>query len=154
VLSAPSLQSHPMPPRITQQSYRLPVSNRTMVGRFLSHPRLLAELPEPKAPNHRVMKSSSRSRRLPWSVSSTSRTQSLSRSEIELDANRHIHLPSEGKGEEYFLDIRSHRTQRGFSLNAFPTSSGRLRPDCRVIGDSSKRVIAQRQRRPMLPARV
>ena len=33
---------HPMPPRITQQSYRLPVSNRTMVGRFLNPPHLLA----------------------------------------------------------------------------------------------------------------
>src|SRR5277367_137181 len=29
-------------PRITQKSYRLPVSNRTMVGRFLNPPHLLA----------------------------------------------------------------------------------------------------------------
>src|SRR5277367_4352822 len=70
------------------------------------------------------MKPSSRNRRLSWSVSSTSRTQSLSRSEIELDANRHIHLPSEGEREEYFLDIRSHRTHRG-SISPEMSASGR-----------------------------
>ena len=30
-----------------------------------------------------------------------------------------------------------------FSVNAFPPSSARVRPDCRVIGDSSNRVIGQ-----------
>jgi hypothetical protein len=69
---------HSMPPRITEKSYRLRVSNRTMVG-VLEPPRFACVASGPKASNHRIMKPSSRHRRLPWSVRSTSRTQSLSR---------------------------------------------------------------------------
>jgi len=111
VLSAPSLQMHSIPPRITEKSYRLRVSNRTMVG-VLEPPRFACVASGPKASNHRVMKPSSRHRRLPWSVRSTSRTQSLSRSQIGLDANRHIHLLSERTEGIFFLDIPSHRAHR------------------------------------------
>jgi len=100
---------HSIPPRITEKSCRLRVSNRTMVG-VLEPPRFACVASEPKASNHQVMKPSSRHRRLPWSVRSTSRTQSLSRSQIGLDANRHIHLLSERKEGIFFLDIPSHRT--------------------------------------------
>jgi hypothetical protein len=111
VLSAPSLQMHSIPPRITEKSYRLRVSNRTMVG-VLEPPRFACVASGPKASNHRVMKPSSRHRRLPWSVRGTSRTQSLSRSQIGLDANRHIHLLSERTEGIFFLDMSSHRTHR------------------------------------------
>jgi CubicO group peptidase (beta-lactamase class C family) len=66
--------------------------------------------------NHRVMKPSNKNRRLPWSVRNTSRTQSLSRSEIGLDANRHIHLLSERTEGKSFLDILSHRAHRATSI--------------------------------------
>ena len=102
---------HSIPPRITEKSYRLRVSNRTMVG-VLEPPRFACVASGPKASNHRVMKPSSRNRRLPWPVRSTSRIQSLSRSQIGLDANRHIHLLSERTERESFLDIPSHRTHR------------------------------------------
>src|ERR1700688_3119664 len=95
-----------------------------MVG-VLEPPRFACVASGPKASNHRVMKPSSRHRRLPWSVKSTSRTQSLSRSQIGLDANRHIHLLSERTEGIFFLDIPSHRTHPGppqFKI----ASSGRM----------------------------
>ena len=110
MLPAPSLQNHSIPPRITEKSCRLRVSNRTMVG-VLEPSRVACVASGPKASNHRVMKPSNRYRRLPWSVKSMSRTQSLSRSQIGLDANRHIHLLSERTEGIFFLDIPSHRTR-------------------------------------------
>src|ERR1700745_3441497 len=106
---------HSMPPRITEKSYRLRVSNRTMVG-VLEPPRFACVAFEPKASNHRVMKPSNRNRRLPWSVRNTSRTQSLSRSEIGLDDNRHLHLLSERTEGKSFLDIPSHRAHRALEI--------------------------------------
>ena len=106
MLSAPSLQSHSIPPRITEKSCRLRVSNRTMVG-VLEPPRFACVASGPKASNHQTMKPSNRYRRLPWSVRSMSRTQSLSRSQIGLDANHHIHRLSEGTEGKSFLDIPS-----------------------------------------------
>ena len=102
---------HSIPPRLTEKSYRPRVSNRTMVG-VLEPPRFACVASGPKASNHRVMKPSNRNRRLPWSVRNMSRTQSLSTSEIGLDANRHIHLRSERTEGKSFLDIPSHRTRR------------------------------------------
>src|ERR1700730_17841403 len=102
---------HSIPPRITEKSYWPRVSDRTMVG-VLEPPRFACVASEPKASNHRVMKPSNRNRRLPWSVRNTSRTQSLSRSEIGLDASRQIHLLSERTEGKSFLDIPSHRTHR------------------------------------------
>ena len=49
------------------------------------------------------MRPPNRNHRQSRSVWNTSRTQSLFRSEIELDASRHIYLPSEGKGEDFSL---------------------------------------------------
>jgi hypothetical protein len=46
---------HSIPPRITEKSYRLRVSNRTMVG-VLEPPRFACVASEPKASNHQVMK--------------------------------------------------------------------------------------------------
>src|SRR3984893_14234877 len=91
------------------------VSDRTMVG-VLEPPRFACVASEPKASNHRVMKPSNRNRRLPWSVRNTSRTQSLSRSEIGLDASRQIHLLSERTEGKSFLDIPSHRAHRSAIL--------------------------------------
>src|ERR1700720_3042363 len=107
---------HSIPPRITEKSYRLRVSNRTMVG-VLEPPRFACVASEPKASNHQVMKPSNKNRRLPCSVRNTSRTQSLSRSEIGLDASRQIHLLSERTEGKSFLDIPSHRTSRTQSLS-------------------------------------
>ena len=115
MLPAPSLQNHSIPPRITEKSCRLRVSNRTMVG-VLEPSRVACVASGPKASNHRVMKPSNRYRRLPWSVKSMSRTQSLSRSQIGLDANRHIHLLSERTEGIFFLDIPSHRTHPALLL--------------------------------------
>ena len=111
MLSAPSLQMHSMPPRITEKSCRLRVSNRTMVG-VLQPPRVACVASGPKASNHQVMKTASKNCRLPWSVRSTSRIQSLSRSQIGLDANHHIHRLLERPEGNLFLDIPSHRTRR------------------------------------------
>src|ERR1700720_1465312 len=108
---------HSIPPRITEKSYRLRVSNRTMVG-VLEPPRFACVASEPKASNHQVMKPSNKNRRLPCSVRNTSRTQSLSRSEIGLDASRQIHLLSERTEGKSFLDIPSHRTHRGGKAKA------------------------------------
>ena len=58
------------------------------------------------------MKPSNRNRRLPCSVRNTSRTQSLSRSQIGLDDNRHTHLLSERTEGIFSLDIPSHRTHQ------------------------------------------
>lgn len=102
---------HSIPPRITEKSCRLRVSNRTMVG-VLEPPRVACVASGPKASNHQVMKPASRNCRLPWSVRSTSRIQSLSRSQIGLDANHHIHRLSERTEGKSFLDIPSHRTHR------------------------------------------
>jgi len=111
VLSAPSLQNHSIPPRSTEKSYRLRASNRTMVG-VLEPSRVACAASGPKASNHQVMRPASRNCRLPWSVRSTSRIQSLSRSQIGLDANHHIHHLSERTEGNSFLDIPSHRTLR------------------------------------------
>ena len=109
MLSAPSLQNHSIPPRSTEKSYRLRASNRTMVG-VLEPSRVACAASGPKASNHQVMRPASRNCRLPWSVRSTSRIQSLSRSQIGLDANHHIHHLSERTEGNSFLDIPSHRT--------------------------------------------
>ena len=116
MLSAPSLQNHSIPPRLTEKSYRPRVSNRTMVG-VLEPPRFACVTSGPKASNHRVMKPSNRSRRLPWSVRNMSRTQNLSASEIGLDDNRQIHLLAERTEGKSFLDIPSHRTHRATQVD-------------------------------------
>src|SRR5215472_8920352 len=100
---------HSIPPRITEKSYRLRASNRTMVG-VLEPPRVACVASGPKASHHQFMKPASRNRRLPWSVRSVSRIQSLSTYQIGLDANRHIHLPAERTGGKSFLDIPSPKT--------------------------------------------
>src|ERR1700745_3575842 len=110
---------HSMPPRITEKSYWPRVSDRTMVG-VLEPPRFACVAFEPKASNHRVMKPSNRNRRLSWSVRKQSRKQSLSRSEIGLDDNRHIHLLSERTEGKSFLDIPSHRAHRKQVVNSLP----------------------------------
>ena len=125
MLSAPSLQMHSIPPRITEKSYRLRVSNRTMVG-ISEPPRFACVASGPKASNHRVMKPSNRNRRLSWSVRNTSRTQSLSRSEIGLDANRHIQLLSERTEGKCFLDIPSHRAHQALIPPMRAHASNRL----------------------------
>ena len=61
------------------------------------------------------MRPPNRNHRQSRSAWNTSRTQSLFRSEIGLDASRHIYLLSEGKGEEFFLDIPSHRAHRALA---------------------------------------
>jgi hypothetical protein len=116
VLSAPSLQNHSIPPRSTEKSYRLRASNRTMVG-VLEPSRVACAASGPKASNHQVMRPASRNCRLPWSVRSTSRIQSLSRSQIGLDANHHIHHLSERTEGNSFLDIPSHRTHRAIQMD-------------------------------------
>ena len=121
MLSAPSLQMHSIPPRITEKSYRLRVSNRTMVG-VLEPPRFACVASEPKASNHQVMEPSKRNRRLPCSVRNTSRTPSLSRSQIGLDASRQIHLLSERTEGKSFLDIHSHRTHPTWLWSGFRSS--------------------------------
>ena len=123
---------HSIPPRITEKSYRLRVSNRTMVG-VLEPPRFACVASGPKASNHRVMKPSSRLRRLPWSVRGTSRTQSLSRSQIGLDANRHIHLLSERTEGIFFLDMSSHRAHRTHADGFTSPVRGRITGSGRVI---------------------
>ena len=127
MLSAPSLQNHSIPPRITEKSCRLQVSNRTMVG-ILEPSRVACVASGPKASNHQVMKPASKNRRLPWSVRSTSQIQSLSRSQIGLDANHHIHRLSERTEGKSFLDIPSHRTHRLGSGTKCRALSGDLQP--------------------------
>src|SRR6516162_2432879 len=85
-----------------------------MVG-VLEPPRVACVASGPKASNHQVMKPASRNCRLPWSVRSTSRIQSLFRSQIGLDANRPIHRLSERTEGKSFLDIPSHRTHRQYA---------------------------------------
>jgi transposase len=94
------------------------------------------------------MKPSNRNRRLPRAVSNTSRTQSLSRSEIGPDANRHIHLLSERTEGKSFLDIPSHRTHRmPFTAWIAPSSSSmRLRSIVRHVESLSVQ-SAQNQNR-------
>ena len=65
----------------------------------------------------------------------------------------HIHLPSEGKGEEYFLDIRSHRTHRYWITTEKSSwrqeSSARFRCGIAIaIGVSL--LIPRRTRKPIL----
>jgi hypothetical protein len=102
--SAPSLQMHRMPPRITQKSCRPRVSDRTMVGP-IKPTHLLAKLPEPKASNHHgVMKPSSSNRQLPglFGIRREPTASPELRFSWMLDAS-HIRLLSEREGENYFL---------------------------------------------------
>jgi hypothetical protein len=93
---------HRMPPRITQESCRPRVSDRTMVGP-LKPTRLLAKLPEPKASNHhRIMKLSSANRQLPGL--SGIRREPTASPELRFGWMQATIRPlSEREGENFFL---------------------------------------------------
>src|SRR5277367_1125786 len=90
------------------------------------------------------MRPPNRNHRQSRSVWNTSRTQSLFRSEIGLDASRHIYLPSEGKGEEFFLDIPSHRAHRaGWRAIQIPVVSSPIRTEPRFLGITSGSAVTR-----------
>src|SRR5215831_10388066 len=95
-----------MPPRTTQKSSRPRVSDRIMVGTLANTS--ACEASGPKAPNHRLMKPSSRNHQLGWSRWNLRRAQGSqdtnpSATKTGLDARDNIHLPSEGMGKIFFL---------------------------------------------------
>ena len=111
--SAPSLRFNPMPPRTTQKSYRPRVSHRIMVGNLANTLACVASGAE-GVEYHRVMKPSSRNHQPGWSRRNTRQAQggqdqNPSRTETGLDASDNVHVPSEGRGENFFLDIPSYR---------------------------------------------
>src|ERR1017187_8152382 len=111
---APSLRVNPMPPRITQKSYRPRVSHRIVVGTLSQ--RLACVASEPNGVEyHGFMKPSSWDKQLGLAspresaASQSGQTNNPSKNEVGLDVSHHTPHLSEGRGESFFLDILFHR---------------------------------------------
>jgi hypothetical protein len=108
LFSAPSLRVNPMPPRITQKSYRPRVSHRILVGTFSQ--RLACVASEPNGvERHCFMKPSSWDKQLGLAsplesaAIQSGQTNNPSKNEVGLDASHHTRIFLRGGENLFFL---------------------------------------------------